>query len=118
MAYHTNFHLYVAEGEKSVEEVLNILKTQHNDNEQFEDLFTALDDDGTSGNEVTWYEHEEDMIKISKLFPDHVFELYADGSALEDISKKFFLNGKIQVCPVPFEFDEFNPSLLKEKRNF
>ena len=60
-----------------------------------------------------WYEHEEDMKELSLKFPDIVFDVYGDGEETEDLWHKYFKNGKMQYCPVRFEFDDFDESKLE-----
>lgn len=45
-----------------------------------------------------WYDHENDMIEVSKLFPNHAFVLYGDGEDKDDRWKEIFLNGHAAFC--------------------
>lgn len=47
----------------------------------------------------TWYDHEKDMIEISKKYPKHIFKLYGVGEAGEDLWVKYFKNGECQADP-------------------
>lgn len=60
-----------------------------------------------------WYEHEEDMKELSLKFPDTLFDLFGDGEDTEDYWHKYFKNGKMQYCPVHFEYDDFDESKLE-----
>lgn len=60
-----------------------------------------------------WYEHEEDMKELSLRFPDTVFDLFGDGEDSDDFWHKYFKNGKMQCCPVRFEYDDYDERLLK-----
>lgn len=55
--------------------------------------------DGTyslfGGESLKWYEHEEEMVELSKRYPTMVFILDGDGEEQGDIWRKFFLNGKM-----------------------
>jgi len=64
-------------------------------------------------DETKWYEHEADMKKISKEYPDVIFELSGEGEESGDVWKKYFVNGKMQVCKAILVFDEFDKSKLK-----
>lgn len=59
-----------------------------------------------------WYEHEEDMLKFSKLFPDELFTLSGNGEEDTDIWRKYFKNGKCQVALASITYDEFDEKLL------
>ena len=65
-------------------------------------------------DEHKWYDHEYDMMKISKLFPDVIFCLSGEGEEKEDMWHKYFHNGKVEECraeiiypkPTEIEWDE------------
>ena len=65
-----------------------------------------------SGDEYKWYDNEEDMRLLSKEFPDILFKLYGKGEDNEDIWNKYFMNGKMQYCPVKMMFEPFDKSKL------
>ena len=60
-----------------------------------------------------WYEHEDDLKKLSLLFPDVVFRVYGDGEESDDIWYKYFKNGKVQYCPCHFSFDPYDEAKLE-----
>lgn len=62
--------------------------------------------------ECKWYKHEEDMKRFSRLYPHTVFELSGEGEEGGDIWKKYFLDGKMQVCNVKMEFEPFDETKL------
>lgn len=64
---------------------------------------------------TTWYDWEEDMILLSKKFPDVLFKLHGTGDDPEDLWEAYFFDGKIQVCPVKITYDDFDPAKLIEK---
>ena len=43
-----------------------------------------------------WYDHEEDMLEISKQFPEIIFVLYGEGEAHDDLWRKYFANGEYE----------------------
>lgn len=43
-----------------------------------------------------WYEHDDDMIELSKLFPDALFELYGDGEESDDFWRYYYYRGVMQ----------------------
>jgi len=59
-----------------------------------------------------WYSCEEDMIELSKLFPEIVFTIEGWGEEREDIWREYFFNGKCQYAPAEIQFVPFDPSLL------
>lgn len=60
-----------------------------------------------------WYDHEQDMLELSKSFPETLFILEGDGEESEDIWIKYFQAGKMQVAYGIITFEEFNPDKLK-----
>lgn len=72
--------------------------------EQIFDALKEIDADLFYGSEETlydllceemkWYEYNEDMVALSKMFPDTLFELYGEGEDSEDIWKLTVKNGK------------------------
>lgn len=46
------------------------------------------------GSEHKWYNHQEDMIKLSKEYPDIVFILDGEGEDREDIWRLYVQNGE------------------------
>ena len=46
-----------------------------------------------SGEGTKWYNHDEDMLALSKRFPDVLFVLDGDGETQGDVWRKFYRNG-------------------------
>lgn len=65
-----------------------------------------------SGDEYKWYNNEEDMRLLSKEFPDILFKLHGKGEDNEDIWDKYFMDGKMQYCPVKMMFEPFDKNKL------
>ncbi|PGO60572.1 hypothetical protein [Priestia megaterium] len=108
MGYCTNFYLEVEEGDLRINEILESLNE-----DEFEGLFWAVDEDGDTRDETKWYDHEEDMVRLSLKFPDVVFELRGEGEENDDMWYKYFKNGKIQKCYAKITYDDYDPAKLK-----
>ena len=54
----------------------------------------------------TWYDHEQDMIDISKEFPEATFMLDGDGEESEDFWRQYFKNGQSAVCQAELIYPE------------
>jgi hypothetical protein len=67
--------------------------------------------DGVIG-EMKWYEHDEDMLRISARWPGWLFTLQGLG---EDGAqwRAYFLNGKTQLSEAHVTFDAFDESKLR-----
>lgn len=49
-------------------------------------------------DEVKWYSHDEDMMKLSKLFPRMIFKLHGEGEESGDIWDSYYQNGVVETC--------------------
>lgn len=47
-----------------------------------------------------WYEHETDMLDLSKAFPDLTFCLHGEGEKQLDVWDEYYLNGNMEVCRI------------------
>lgn len=59
-----------------------------------------------------WYDHEEDMRRLSLKFPDVVFTLNGEGEEAGDVWVKYFRNGKMQVDKIEIKLAAFDPKKL------
>lgn len=104
MGYYTNHSLVVLKGDaeleidevKGLQEVLN------------EEIPEYAFDDGCK-----WYDHNEDMLRVSKRFPDLLFKLHGEGEESGDFWNTYYKDGKMQHCPVKITYEPFNPDELK-----
>lgn len=64
------------------------------------------------GGCVKWYDHENDLRRISAIFPDALFTLDGEGEASDDIWREYYKNGKMQRCPARIEYDEYDENKL------
>lgn len=62
---------------------------------------------------IKWFEHEDDLICISKKYPDLLFVLEGVGEEHPDIWKKYFKNGKSVRYSATISFPKFNESDLE-----
>lgn len=69
------------------------------------------------GHSMKWYEHTEDMIAISRLYPNAVFELSGWGEESADIWKKYFHYGKYQFEMAEIIIGEYNEDKLQEYKS-
>jgi hypothetical protein len=60
-----------------------------------------------------WYEHDEDMRKVSKLLPEILFTLSGEGEENDDIWRAYYLDGKCHFCRARITFDPFDATKLK-----
>lgn len=93
MGYYTNYSLEVRAKDSTKEISYNEMKVIE---ERFNDLtgydfFTMLE----YGEEGKWYHHDEDMIQLSKEFPQYLFILEGAGEERNDWWINTYWNGQM-----------------------
>jgi hypothetical protein len=61
-----------------------------------------------------WYDHTEDMLKISKEYPEFIFKLRGEGEENGDMWVKYYKNGRYQTCEAEIFYPPFDESKLQE----
>ena len=56
---------------------------------------------------IKWYDHDEDMLILSKQFPNIWFELYGDGEDSEDRWRTLYHNGKMSYSSVIMTYEKY-----------
>ena len=69
--------------------------------------------EGLFGDEVKWYQHEEDMKLYSSENPTVLFTLKGEGEESGDIWIAYHKAGKVQTCKAKIVFDDFDESKLE-----
>ena len=64
---------------------------------------------GGSDLTTSWYEHEEELLELSRGFPATIFILYGEGEEQGDMWKKRFINGGVEIIQATLVFPEFDP---------
>lgn len=64
--------------------------------DHFEDL---------SWDSMKWYDHEDDMLELSKRFPDVTFVLYGEGEERDDNWVAYYKNGDSEYCGARIVYD-------------
>lgn len=105
MGYYTNYSLEVDGGNGL--DIIADLKAVC-DNASY-----ALCDDGSTSDQLKWYDHESDMIAFSRKYPDVLFTLYGAGEESGDIWRQYFLNGKSQIAKAIITYDPFDETKLR-----
>ena len=70
--------------------------------------YTYLFDD-----QIKWYDHEKDMRKYSKEYPNVLFELSGEGEETGDLWIEYYKNGKMQLAKAKITYDAFNEERLE-----
>ncbi len=104
MGYYTRYSLTVKEGNTDLLEKF----IEENENAAY-----ALDSYGETKQECKWYSHDEELVRFTKENKDVLFELSGEGEESGDIWKKYFMNGRMQVCKATLTFPDYDYSKLK-----
>jgi hypothetical protein len=72
----------------------------------------CLTPEGDTADAGKWYDHEADLLKLSKAHPHLLFTLEGEGEESGDIWKKYFCAGKIQTEKAAVIIAPFDPGKL------
>lgn len=91
------------------DKVVQYLKDNYSDSGSGYDLAEIVDEysDGWK-----WYEHEQTMRDISRVFPSVLFTLIGEGEESGDVWRKYFMDGKMQVSKAVISFEDFDEKKL------
>lgn len=69
----------------------------------------------TTGNIDTmkWYHHKEEMLEISKKYPEFVFILDGEGEDSADVWREFYRNGESYRWELQYNLPQFDETLLQ-----
>ena len=104
MGYYTQFQL---EYEPELDEIRDVLK----DNKFCP--YSPLYDVFCEGEPTKWYDHEDNMRRLSSMFPDVLFTVKGVGEEMPDIWVKYFKGGKCQYCKGKVTYDPFDETKLE-----
>lgn len=112
MGYMTCYSLVVGSEEHEVaderrEEVLGWIERD----EAFRNELESFHDHGAEGY-AKWYEHERDMLRLSRAFPEVLFVLWGEGGEPEDLWKCYYLGDRMQEALAKIEYPPFDPDKL------
>lgn len=101
MGYYTTYALRTTQGYDNQEEIEETLQEISGYSVKF-----------GWNDSCKWYTHEQDMKELSKIYPETTFLLEGEGEESGDIWRKYFKNGKMQVCKAEIVFHAFDESKL------
>jgi hypothetical protein len=73
----------------------------------------SLDELYNDGYDSKWYDHKDDMIELSKKYPDYLFALDGVGEDSADIWREFYRNGKTYRWELEYDMPKFEAELLQ-----
>lgn len=118
MGYYSDFKILLNKKELTVKQQIEIIDFLDNDNE-----LNIISESAREGKDnvyysdkllpeqidiynMKWYNHLDDLLRLSKQFPYLKIELERQGEDRLDIEKSFYYNGNKQVCTGELVFDE------------
>lgn len=116
MGYYTDYELYVSayqDGKQLGYQSIPALVAK--DLEKEIDMMNVFERGDCSTGwyaNAKWYEHEDDMILLSKRFPELLFELSGTGEGNDDIWTSYFHDGASQLCVAEIVYPPFDPSKM------
>lgn len=60
-----------------------------------------------------WYDFDNDIKKLSLIYPDNVFQVDGIGEESGDVWRMYYANGKSHSCKVVTTYSPYDPKLLK-----
>lgn len=108
MGYYTKYSVEFSPQSDAV--VMHVEKFKGSDDYNENCFYEAWVD---STEDVKWYNHEDFMKTLSKKFPVTLFILEGLGEEQPDMWKKYFKDGKMQVCRAIISFEDFDGAKLK-----
>ena len=114
MGYYTHYDLTTVQGNLSPEQMEQV--------KQFLSWSAWLVSEGDAGFPLStvleerhkWYEHDEDMLALSREYPGVTFCLSGEGEDQGDVWKKYYRDGKMQECRQQMTMPEFDPEALAD----
>lgn len=103
MGYYTTYKLNIKNND------LNAFSFLEEQAENGSDIGLAFNHDLEPCN---WYEYKEDMVALSIMFPDALFELEGEGEKHKDVWRAYFKNGKVQECSAIISYPPFDESKM------
>jgi len=61
---------------------------------------------GQRSDQISWYNHEEDMVQLSLLYPEVTFQIDGEGEEVGDIWRATVKNGEFQRKTARIVFDD------------
>lgn len=101
MGYYTQYNLTIAKanGRVELERIDEDLRTISGYNDFAIDAHTDT---------IKWYDHDKDMIELSKKHPNILFQLDGEGEESGDIWRSYYCNGEVEFAKAVLTFPSIN----------
>jgi len=123
MGYCTWYEFSTQDNKHKVGDIVSYMKNKEESDVWFYPFSYAFKDylgsedrndfDLSPDNTVKWYDHDEEMLELSKQFPNTVFCLHGEGEESGDLWYCYYKNGKKQYCPAQIVYEEYDETKLQ-----
>lgn len=122
MGYCTWYEFSTKNNKYKVEDIISYMKSKMKSDDWFYPFKYSIEDlmgveckndfELSPDEHVKWYDHNEEMLELSKQFPDTVFCLHGEGEDTGDLWYCYYKNGKKQYCPAKIVYDDYDETKL------
>ncbi len=110
MGYETSYRLHVENPPKGFTK-----KTLAKIIRENEGMSYALEEDGSTCQSTKWYDCDDDMLAVSKKYPDVLFVLSGEGEEAGDIWRTYYKDGCMQHAEAIIAFESYDPEKMVRK---
>lgn len=114
MGYYSKYNLSIPNQKVRDFEDIEAYLEIHKEESFADNILYFLRQGGVYSESTKWYENNEDMNKLSLIFPETLFQLDREGEESGDIERVYFQNGKYKSYQAKIVFDEYNENDMKE----
>jgi len=115
LGYYTQYELKVSNFGESKNGIIDHISTKELSDIIFMILSTDPDSKSfefVSNDRIKWYTFKEDMVELSLMFPDVLFELKGEGEEFPDLWVAYFKKGMMQCSKAKIRYPKFKESSL------
>lgn len=123
MGYYTNYEIGTKDNKMyTVKDIASYIKEKSDKEDKFYPFSYEVEDylndeyfydfELYSDGATKWYHYNEEMIELSKQFPETVFYLFGEGEENGDLWYTYYKNGKSQYCPATITYETYDESKL------
>lgn len=113
MGYCTNYKLHTIPALKGSD--IKVLDVDEFDHVWEPDELLSTPHELFDGDECKWYDHDTDMLKVTKKHPGVVFILDGEGEESGDIWRNFYRDGKVLKWRPEINLPDFNEAEFVKK---
>lgn len=98
--------------QKLKNQILQTIENEYESQRMTETLLIKELDYNPFEDSCKWYDHNKDMLRISKKYPGTIFVLNGDGEESGDVWRKYYHKGLSQDANARIVYDDFDVTKL------